>query len=282
MELLETTTVSSDGSRPGAVKSVEQVCRKVEVESARIAFNTLNSINNKKRDEANTTTLADLLLDEIVKQSKCTDAQQVLEYQTRISRIGHCLLDSCDLMDRQKCIEICAVFFERNKAHLKYISDITSSIVLNRVNAFPWQSSSSATSVIQQTVLLPPDAIRFRNAMKSIPSLSNLHSLIDEFCILFWNDDELESLEECFDDGIQRVDNFNTKGNHHHQCQETTLIYLTQLHHTFDSTITGTRDLEKWLTAFEIAKISNRARVVKLEDFDLCCFFFFLFLSFFL
>ncbi|KAJ3059557.1 hypothetical protein HDU98_004458, partial [Podochytrium sp. JEL0797] len=203
-------------------KSAEEVYGPVEVESSKISFKGLRSLRHLN--------LPEQLMGLIQQQSRTVATEELVKLQVQLSTVGQTLLNSCSMVDRQRCIEISAVFFERNKHQMAYIYQLT-----NRGN------ETKAIPKPPLATTLPPDALRFCATVKKIPSLSNpeAHALVDEFCGLFWNDAHMP---------------------------KETLFHMNQLNHAFHKLLVGAEDIQKWIVAFECVRVSDKMRVDALME----------------
>ncbi|ORY30671.1 hypothetical protein BCR33DRAFT_564071 [Rhizoclosmatium globosum] len=109
------------GGEESGLKSANDLYGPVELDSARIALQSVKSLQGNG--------VADQFLDVIDAQSKTTSPQTIRMLQVKLSICAQTALSLCTIVDRQKCIEIYANLFIRNR--LQLVSTIFYQLFLN-------------------------------------------------------------------------------------------------------------------------------------------------------
>ncbi|KAI9349554.1 hypothetical protein BDR26DRAFT_852344 [Obelidium mucronatum] len=152
-----------------------------EVDFVRIALKSLPSLKESK--------YVDLLMDLFLLQCEATDKKWMVKSMLKMMNLRHKLLDSCNVMDRQKVLELLVIFSERNKNHMMHRNSMihegftrfSSGAAAHKASqeaAAAGSSSSSASDNVR--VKKEPSALQKKldEQLLKIPSLRNAGALI--------------------------------------------------------------------------------------------------------
>ncbi|KAI9328945.1 hypothetical protein BDR26DRAFT_873326 [Obelidium mucronatum] len=149
------------------VKSAEQLYGPMEVDSFKITVKSLPSF--KYRQD-----FVDEYFDLIEQEAKVATPREARQLLVKIVKANSKVRKVCSVMDRMKCLELTAIFHERNLKQEIHFSKLCE------------PSERSKQKVANRPLTnMPPQVERFNLTVKSIPSFKDSFDLVDQLCS-FW------------------------------------------------------------------------------------------------
>ncbi|ORY32402.1 hypothetical protein BCR33DRAFT_856497 [Rhizoclosmatium globosum] len=212
-----------------------------EVDTVRIALKQLPSLKDCK--------FVDLMMDTFVEQCKRSDQKWMIKSLLRTMSYRHNMLDACNIMDRQKVLELLVIFAERNKNHLTYrntiinegVESATKAVSAARALSGGLGPSTSQTRVTHGTLQPSPLQKRLVDELLKIPSLANSKDTIIELCV---------EMQSHMDSNTER--------------SQDSLINLMRLGKQLESMCQTLEDKTKFAYITESFREGNRAVLTKL------------------
>ncbi|KAJ3078281.1 hypothetical protein HK100_010773, partial [Physocladia obscura] len=162
---------SSMGVATGATNSVLSATLLYgppEIDFAKIALHSLPSLKDSK--------YVDQFFDTFAAQSSASDQATIRKLVLKAISVRSKMLNKCNVMDRQKVLEIIGIFYERNKQHAAHRDKIVNEIVpiprrMSKIDDVPVEISYQLS--------------RFKDSALAIPSLKGAASILDELVGIF-------------------------------------------------------------------------------------------------
>ncbi|KAJ3113882.1 hypothetical protein HK100_001864, partial [Physocladia obscura] len=150
------------------VLSATQLYGPPEIDFAKIALHNLPSLKNSK--------YVDQFFDTFAAQSNASDQTTIRKLLLKAISIRSKMLNKCNVMDRQKVLEIIGIFYERNKQHAQHRDKMVNEILpkprrLSKIDNLPTEISHQLN--------------RFKDAALAIPSLKGSSCILDELGGIF-------------------------------------------------------------------------------------------------
>ncbi|KAI8614795.1 hypothetical protein BC830DRAFT_1169105 [Chytriomyces sp. MP71] len=152
-------------------KTAAELYGPFEVDETQKELKALSSLSNSKH--------VDEMLGLFVTQSHFSDKKTIKSYYKRIVSSKYKILDECNLIDKQKCIEIIERFKTKNRMHLNHLHLNSTHDARKLVQKR--SGNAGGASLSQLDAQLQP----FKEAVSSIPSLRGASELVEELCLCF-------------------------------------------------------------------------------------------------